>query len=102
MAAIMVDTKTVHTLNANSSLVSHWNHAAPAHAVYFANAIPELSSGPQDVRVEVTRLWRRMSHTQTTEGQLVTGENVEHEIWYEVHNPNPNAVNFVIHFGVVY
>jgi len=81
-----------------------WNNAAPANAVWSANAVPSLSGAEtQDSSLEVTRLWRRLLVTFKKDyPQAESGtEKVEHEIHYEVKNLTNEDVHFLVYLSVV-
>jgi hypothetical protein len=109
MGAFIVNTKTELQLAGSKTGHWWWNNAAPADAVWSANAIPvqtgDTASGfAQDTSVEVTRLWRRLivtEHKDSPQAQTVDVK-VEHEIHYEIKNLGNQTARFVVFLSAVY
>jgi len=81
-----------------------WNNAAPANAVWFANAVPSQSGAEtQDSALEITRVWRRLLVTFHKDyPQAESGETkVEHEIHYVVKNLTNQNVHFLVYLSGV-
>lgn len=102
----VVDTKTVYELAPGQTFHWKWNNAAPAQAVWFANAVPVSLSDvvkAEDRRVEVTRLWRRVivSVDKPFPQSQTADIDVEHEIHCEVRNLGTTKTGFVVYLGVI-
>jgi hypothetical protein len=104
MAAFVVQAGGQKHLGPGQTGTWVWNNAAPANAVWSANAVPNLSGAEtQDSSLEVTRLWRRLlvtSHKDSPQSESAT-EKVEHEIHYEVKNLMNQGVDFLVYLSVV-
>ena len=105
---ILVNTKTEHELASGQEAHIWWNHAAPADAVWSANAVPHatgstLTGFSQSTSLEVTRLWRKFIVTEKKDfPQSQTVETtVEHEIHYVVKNVGNDKARFVVFLSAV-
>ncbi len=81
-----------------------WNNAAPANAVWSANAVP-LATGStntgfnQDTQLEVTRLWRRFKVVEKSTSQF-SDTDIESEIHFEVKNLSGTKAKFNVYLTV--
>jgi hypothetical protein len=100
---IVVNTKSVLELAPGQEGHWHWNHAAPANAVWSANAVPASTGSTaqgfnQDTAVEITRMWRRLIVTEKKPfpQSQTTDLEVEHEIHYVAKNIGTQKASFVV------
>jgi hypothetical protein len=106
--ATLVDTKTQHDLAPGQTFHWHWNNAAPADAVWSANAVPVATGSTtggfnQDTQLEVTRLWRRLIVTEKKpfpQSQTVDVV-VETEIHCDIKNIGTTPAKFVVFLSIV-
>ena len=102
MGMVVIESNSVRELNPGETFRGHWNNAAPAKAVWSANAVP-LTTGTtntgfsQDTSLEVTRLWRRLVVIENSQSQF-SDTDLEHEIHYEVKNVGPEKAKFRMYF----
>ena len=101
-----VNTGTVIELAPGKTVHRQWNNATPAQAVWSVNAFPQLSGGTenQDISLEVTRMWRRVTQTEKKDSpQSQTAEAVvEHEIHCEIKNVGTKTARFIVYWSVIW
>jgi hypothetical protein len=105
MASMLLKLGAINNLAPGATTTRHWNHAAPATAVWHIQAVPLESSftaNPieQSVEVEVTRVWRKLIRTSLGSGEFPQPD-LEHEIWYVFKNVGARAVNFDVYASVI-
>jgi hypothetical protein len=104
----IIDTKLAIKLGPGKTHHLWWNKAAPANAVWLANAVPIITGDTatgfnQDSSVEITRLWRRLIVTEKKPfpQSQTTDVVVEHEIHYEVKNLGNTEVTFNVFLSAI-
>jgi hypothetical protein len=109
MAKVLgITTKTQHELGPGQTGHYWWNNAAPADAVWSANAVPVATGSTtagfaQDTSLEVTRLWRRLIVTEKKPfPQSQTADvSAETEIHYEIKNLSSTKATFIVFLSAV-
>jgi hypothetical protein len=104
MAASMFKGGVDRVLEPGETFVGHWNHAAPAVAVWSVNPVPKSNGSTptgfnEDARLEVTRFWRRLL---INEGQPSSETTIEHEIYYEIKNIGTKTAKFEMCFSAIW
>lgn len=97
----IIETSTILELDPGKKTHRHWNNASPENAVWSVNAVPVGASGqPQDVSLEVTRLWRRLIVTVQTPGSPGSTAS-ESEIHYEIKNIGTQKARFKVYLAAI-
>jgi hypothetical protein len=106
MGYVLVGGNKEHELDPGQTKHTWWNNAAPANAVWSANAvaIPTGSTNTgfsQDTSLEVTRVWRRFKVIEKSDNQF-SNTDIETEIHCEVKNIGGTKAKFKVYFSAVW
>jgi hypothetical protein len=106
MGYVVVGGTKEYELDAGKTSHTWWNNAAPANAVWSANAVP-LATGStntgfnQDTSLEVTRVWRRFKVVEKSDNQF-SDTDIETEIHCEVKNVGASKAKFKVYYSAMW